>query len=72
MSYLETIVLPVTGKFNGHTLWLAFLPDHHLIEVPTAASTTAVMTHTDPAHLAQGYGLNEKLIVLREEKETAM
>lgn len=67
--YCSIIALPETGELNGQTLWLALLPDHHLIKEPTTASTAAIMADTHSAHLAQGHRLNEKLIMLREDRE---
>ena len=61
--------MPETGELNGQRLWLALLPDHHLVKEPAAASSAAVMTHAHPAHLAQGHGLNEEFIMLREDRE---
>jgi len=62
------IALPETGELGGRALWLALLPDHHLIEEPAAASPAAVMADTNSANLAQRHGLDEKLIVLRERR----
>lgn len=62
-------ILPITGELNGRSLWLALLSDQHLIKKPTTTSTAAIMTYTHSAHLAQGHGLDDKLIMLREERE---
>lgn len=56
--------MPETGELDGRRLGLAFLPDHHLIEKPAAASPPTIVTDAYPAHLAQTHGLDEELIVL--------
>lgn len=58
------IALPETGELSGHRFWLTLLPDHHFIQEPAAAPTSAVMADAHSAHPTQGHGLDEKLIVL--------
>ena len=70
LSRVKSIVaLPETREHNGHSLWLALLPNHDFIKEPTTASSAAVMSHTHPAHLTQGHGLNEELVMLRGVRE---
>lgn len=67
LFFCVTIIfaLPETGELDGQRLRLALFPDHHFVKKPTAASTPTIVADTDPAHLAQGHGLNEKLVMLR-------
>lgn len=65
---ISVIALPVTGEHDGHTLRLALLPDHHLVKVPTAASTAAIMADAHSLYLADGHSLDDKLIVLKDDE----
>lgn len=64
----SVIALPVAGEHDGHTLRLALLPDHHLVKVPTAASTAAIMADAHSLYLADGHSLDDKLIVLKDDE----
>ncbi len=61
--------LPEAGKLSGQRLWLALLSDQNLIKEPTTASAAAIVTNSHSAHCAQGHRLDEKLVMLQEERE---
>lgn len=64
--------LPETGELDSRRLGLAFLPDHHFIKKPAAASPPTIVTDADPVHPAKTHGLDEELIVLEvRERERA-